>query len=296
MNKKLVSILVGAFICTASMAQVYPTIGQFQTTQLYFNPAYAGASSSLRANLLHRSQWSKFPGAPNTQLLTMDLPLARNLGGGIVLYRHQVGNLIDLSLNANISYRLKINENSYFQFGLKLGVSNINNGINDAFRWDDGDSYLNTIATRGTMIRIGPGGYYKRKYFYAGLSSPDLIFLDPQKIYNDPITNKTTLKRNIFFVTGTRKSLSEFIAIQPNFLVKYYVGRPMNLYMNLGFEFNQTFTAGVGLVYPLGYGVYTRVAVSPKLKLGFRYELASKSFQLGSYGSSEIMLSYGFNN
>ncbi len=296
MKKSFVTILVFAVLSSTSMAQIYSTIGQFQTAQLFFNPAYAGVSTSLRANVLHRSQWSKFPGAPNTQLLTLDLPLARNVGGGIVIYRHQVGNLTDLSLNANISYRIKINENSFFQFGLKLGVSSIDNGVNDAFRWDDNDTYLNSVAKRGTMIRIGPGGFYKRKHFYAGISSPDLIFLDPQKIYVDPLSNKTTLKRNFFFVTGTRKNLSEFIAIQPNFMAKYYVGRPMNLYMNLGFEFNQTFTAGVGLVYPLGYGVYTRVAVSPKLKLGFRYELASKSFQLGSYGSSEIMLSYGFNN
>ena len=296
MKKSFLLTLVGALISTASIAQVYSTIGQFQTTQLYFNPAYAGASASLRANVLHRSQWSKFPGAPNTQLITADLPLSRNLGGGLVIYRHQVGNATDLTLNANVSYRIKTGENSFFQFGLKVGVSSISNGVDAAFRWDNEDSYLNAVATRGTMIRMGPGGYYKRKHFYAGFSAPDLVFLDPQKVYTDPLSNKTTLKRNFFFVTGTKKSLSEFIAIQPNFMAKYYVGRPMNLYMNLGFEFNQTFTAGVGLVYPLGYGVYTRVAVSPKLKLGFRYELASKSFQLGSYGSSEIMLSYGFNN
>jgi len=79
-------------------------------------------------------------------------------------------------------------------------------------------------------------------------------------------------------------------------MLKYYNGRPLNAYANLGLEFNQTFTAGASFSYPFGYGVFTRVAISPKIKLGFRYELGNKSFKVGSYGSTELMLSYGFNN
>ena len=97
-------------------------------------------------------------------------------------------------------------------------------------------------------------------------------------------------------MTGTRVNLSEFIVFQPDVMFKYYNGRPLNGYANLGLEFNQTFTAGVSVSYPFGYGVFTRVAVSPKIKLGFRYELGNKSFKVGSYGSTELMLSYGFNN
>jgi type IX secretion system PorP/SprF family membrane protein len=293
--KKSIVIILGIilFYCPA-FAQVYSKIGQFQTLQMYYNPAAAGAATSVRANVMYRSQWNKFPGAPVTYLATIDAPLARNLGGGLVAYSHVVGKTVDVSINLNASYRIKTGVNSYFQFGLKAGVSMINNG-GDYFKWDENDNTLNNFVQRGNVIRIGPGVYYKRKNLYVGLSSPDAIFLDPQKVFLDNSTNKTSLKRNFIFMAGTKKNLSEFIAFQPNVMITYYAGRPMDYYLNLGFEFNQTFTAGVGLSYPMGYGIYTRVAVSPKLKLGFRYEFGNKSYQVGNYGTTEVMLSYGFN-
>jgi type IX secretion system PorP/SprF family membrane protein len=296
MKKIIFAVALVVGIASTASAQLYTSLGQFHTVQLYYNPAFAGLTPSFKGNLLNRSQWSNLPGAPSTLLMTLDNPLARNLGGGAVIYRHKVGNFEDLTVNLNFSYRIKTGENSLIQFGLKAGVSSIDNGIAGAFYWDQDDSYLLSAAKRGVVIRMGPGGFYKRKNFYLGLSSPDLFFLDPSKIYFDNIENKSSLKRNIILMSGTRVNLSEFIVFQPDVMAKYYGGRPLNLYANLGLEFNQTFTAGASLSYPFGYGVFTRVAVSPKIKLGFRYELGNKSFKVGSYGSSEIMLSYGFNN
>ena len=39
------------------------------------NPGYAGSRSALTVTGLHRSQWVSFPGAPNTQTLTLHSPL-----------------------------------------------------------------------------------------------------------------------------------------------------------------------------------------------------------------------------
>ena len=63
----------------------------------------------------------------------------------------------------------------------------------------------------------------------------------------------------------------------------------------MGVEFNKTILVGISLVNPVGYGLYTRVAVSPKIKIGFQYEFNDGNTELGSFTTNEFTLSYGFN-
>ncbi|MDB5274211.1 MAG: hypothetical protein JWO58_2578 [Chitinophagaceae bacterium] len=282
-------------ISLISHAQLSPTIGQFQYVQLYYNPAYAGSSTGLVANVIHRSQWTSLKGAPSTQLATVEAPLKRNIGIGGVINRYKIGSQLLLDMNANVSYRIKINRESFFQFGMKFGISYVNNNFDQAFVWDTNDSYINMNSNKGTLLRIGPGMYFKKKKFYLGLSSPDLFFIDPNKVFYDNENNKSTLRRNLFLITGIKKDLSEFVAIEPSIMIRYYQGKPLNVYANIGFEFNQTFVAGVSYGSPVSFGAYARVSISPKLKIGYRYEFSNQAIRLDNYGSNEIQISYGFN-
>lgn len=294
MKNSLLTLLLLLFTLKA-FSQLSPTIGQFQYVQLYYNPAYAGTSTGLVANMVHRSQWTSLKGAPNTQLLTVEAPIGRNVGLGGVINRYKIGSQFLLDVNANVSYRIKIDKESFFQFGLKVGVSFVNNNFDQAFVWDANDAYISMNSNKGTLLRIGPGAYYKKKKFYVGLSSPDLFFVDPNKVFYDNEDNTSTLKRNLFLITGIKKDINEFIAFEPSIMFRYYQGKPINYYINIGFEFNQTFVAGVSFISPLGFGAYTRIAISPKFKIGYRYEFSNEAIKLDNYGSNEIQISYGFN-
>ena len=287
-------------VCVSSLlgySQIYPNIGQFQNAQLFYNPAYAGSGTQARACGINRVQWTKYPGAPSTQLLTADAPLGKNVGGGVVFDRFQIGNIVQINASVNASYRINTGRESFLQFGLKGGISQINfgAGVLSEFRWDENDPLITPNMNRGVIGTFGTGLYFKKKSFYAGLSVPDLVMIDPNKLYYDNASNKSLVKKNIFFNTGFKVNLSEFIAIQPNILVRYYATRPLNYYLNLSVIFNQTFTAGVGYVYPRGAALYTNVNVTPKIILGYRYEYNATSFGLGNYGSNEILIKYGFN-
>jgi type IX secretion system PorP/SprF family membrane protein len=293
---KLLYVFALLFVVTFSAkGQLSPTIGQFQYLQLYYNPAYAGSSSGLNANVVHRSQWTSLKGAPNTQLLTVEAPLGRNVGIGGVINRYKIGSQLLLDVNLNVSYRIKFDKETFFQFGLKAGMSYVNNNFDQAFVWDENDAYIGMNSNRGTLFRIGPGGYFKKRKFYIGVSSPDLLFIDPNKVFYDNQENTSTLRRNFFLITGIKKNINEFIAIEPSFMLRYYHGRPLNAYLNVGFEFNQTFVAGVSYGSPLSFGAFTRVSISPKLKIGYRYEFSNEAIKLDNYGSNEIQISYGFN-
>jgi type IX secretion system PorP/SprF family membrane protein len=290
--------LVFLFFCLGSFsakAQIYPNVGQFQDMQLYFNPAYAGSGSGIRANAFHRSQWSKLPNAPNTQIITAEKPLGKNVGGGVVIDRHQAGPLLKVSLSLNASYRVKTGRESFFQFGLKAGIARVDYGVGSSFKWDDNDPILVPSQNRGMMVNFGAGAFYKKKSFFAGLSVPDLVMIDAHKLYYDSTNNKSLLKKNFVLISGIKINVNDFIAVQPNVMLRYYPTRPLNYYLNLSVIFNQTFTTGIGFVYPKGLSIYTKVNVSPKLMLGYRFEYNLSSFNLGNYSTNEILISYGFN-
>ncbi|WP_018342033.1 PorP/SprF family type IX secretion system membrane protein [Cytophaga aurantiaca] len=292
MKKTLLLFLILAAF--SAQAQIYPNIGQFQNVLLYYNPAYAGSGTQFRATGIYRTQWTKYPGAPNTQVVTAEAPLGKNVGGGIVLNRHSIGNTLQINFSASASYRIKTGRESFVQFGLKAGISQINFGAGSAFIWDENDPYLSPNSTKGIISTFGAGVFYKKKSFYAGLSIPDLVLIDPNKLYHDEASNKSLAKKNFFFMSGIKFNVTDFIALQPNVLVRYYPTRPLNYYINLSVIFNQTFTAGVGFMYPKALALYTNVNVTPKIILGYRYEFNTSGFALGNYGSSEILVRYGF--
>jgi type IX secretion system PorP/SprF family membrane protein len=291
MKKILLLFLSAAALSTE--AQIYPNIGQFQNVLLYYNPAYAGSGTQFRATGIYRNQWTKYPGSPNTQVITAEAPLGKNVGGGIVLNRHAIGNTLQVNFSANVSYRIKTGRESFVQFGLKAGISQINFGAGSSFVWDENDPGLLSNANKGIIGTFGAGVFYKKKSFYAGLSIPDLVLIDPNKLYYDASTNKSLAKKNFFFIAGVKLKVTDFIALQPNVLVRYYPTRPLNYYINLSVIFNQTFTAGVGFMYPKALALYTNVNITPKIILGYRYEFNTPGFALGNYGSSEILVRYG---
>jgi len=291
------------FICIVifpifSNAQIYPSIGQFQLVQLYYNPAYAGSGTHIRATGLYRTQNNKYPVTPNTQLISVEAPLGKNIGGGVVLNRHAIGAYQEVGISANASYQIKTGRESFLQFGLKGEVAQVNFGASSAFKWDDFDAFLNTYASKGIIGKIGAGAYFKKKSFYAGLSLPDLFLIDPSKLYVDKSTNKTLVNKNIFLITGFKVNLSDFFALQPHLMIRYYAGRPLNYYANVSAIFNQTFTAGVGYMYTNVLALYANVNITPKILLGYRYEFSiapSSNQSYNSGGSNEIVLRYGFN-
>lgn len=279
-----------------SSTQILPNIGQFQSALLYYNPAYAGSSTNLRLHLINRAQWVNIAGAPNTQMLTADAPISKNLGAGIVLSRNAFGDFQNFGFNLNVSYRVKLTKASFIQFGIKGGTQTLKNNFEDSFVWDSNDELLTGGYGQGTVPRIGFGVFYKIKKSYLGFAVPDLLYFDSKNVFSDPNTGKSLLRNNFVFDAGTELNLNEFVTFLPHMMLRYYPSRAMNYQVNLGFEFNQTFIAGLSVLDPSSLGIYAKVSVSPKLKLGYHYGFNyNQSTGLGKFATHEILISYGFD-
>lgn len=294
--KKITSItFLLLFFSYKGFCQFLPVIGQFQYAQLVYNPAYAGSSTNLRCNMFYRSQFIGVKGSASSQVLTVDAPVANQLGAGLTLYRYQVGATRQVALSGSLTYRIKFNKEAFFQFGMRAGVSWFRNNFNSAFVWDSGDELIQQSLSGGSVLRIGSGGFFKRKKFYVGLSAPDLLYADINKVFYDANKGKSTLRRNFVFNTGTEIYINEFTSLQPAILIRYYAGQPLDYFVNVGVELNQTVIIGASSNYPVSAGAYTRVSVSPKIKIGYQYEFSLKRNALGPFNTNEFIFSYGFD-
>ncbi len=300
MSNNYSKIILSAFLIfllvEISHAQISPTVGMFTQSQLSINPAYAGSGEGIRGSLLHRMQWSGLPGAPTSTFFNVDAPLFSGLGGGISVSRDNISSLTQYDVMANVSYRVNVGPESYIQAGLRLGTSIINNNLDNLFQFQDGDPVVVSAVKTGLIPRIGAGLYYKNPHYFVGISAPDLFSFDSKKIFYDAVTNSTTLHRNYYLTGGARINISEYITLVPNTIIRYYETKPLYANINAGLEFNQTFTVGAGYGYPNIIALYGMVGLTPKIRVGYRYEYSpNNNFRVGPYGTNEFMLSYGIN-
>lgn len=275
-------------------AQLLPSAGQFYAIHSYYNPAVAGSSESLRATMMYRRQWSSLSGAPQTTFLTGDSKLGRGMGAGLALAYDEVFKYQQTDILGNFSYRIELGSEKFLQAGVRAGVSMVNYGVDALSKWDAGDPLLDDQMVRGVLPRFGTGVFFKHPKFWLGLSAPDIITIDSKKLFVDDSTGVKTLHSNFIFTGGAKFNLNEYINIVPSAMVRYYPTRQLYYLANVGLEFNQTVTAGLSYSSPNTVGVFGIVGLSPKLKFGYRYELIRSGFQIGSFSTNELMLSYGF--
>jgi type IX secretion system PorP/SprF family membrane protein len=283
---------MAAFTMNNAFAQQYPSIGFFTNTQLFFNPAYAGAGEGIRATALYRSQWTSVSGGPQTQIFAVDSPLGRGIGLGGTVSRDAYSSYSQVDIMPSVSYRVNLGPETYVQAGLRAGVSVVNYGPG-AFQWDANDPLNNNQTRNGAVPRIGAGFYLKAPRYFVGLSAPDLVNIDSKKLFYDNTTGKKTIKTNYFLTAGAKVDVSEYITFVPNALARVYADRPFYASVNAGFEFNQTVLFGVGYIYTNGIAAYTQIAFTPKIKAGYRFEYSPSNSNIGKFATNEIMISYG---
>lgn len=131
-------------------AQLGPMSAQYFQNPYLANPAMAGVNQGLEVSLGYRSQWSKIPGAPEQQALTLAYGKNRT-GWGVNLYLDKAGLQRQLRALASYAYHLPISAEQALHFGLSVGVSQQRLSLEDikgrpddlsAQRYNDRNAYL----------------------------------------------------------------------------------------------------------------------------------------------------------
>jgi len=137
--KKLIFIpifLFGFLFLLSSIRGQDPNYSQFFSTPLYYNPAYTGINTGVRARFTFRDQWPTLPVDFRSYYFSADLG-DRNLPGsgglGLIVNSDNegIGFIKNLSVGLSIGVRIPISATVVSQVGIKAAI------VQKSLNWDN---------------------------------------------------------------------------------------------------------------------------------------------------------------
>src|SRR5581483_11943313 len=111
-----------------------PVYAQYPNNPFVINPAYTGLNNRFNANIQYRSQWSAVEGHPETFNFNSHVSIVNNkVGVGVVALQDKIGENTTTELAASGSYKIKLQGDKVFSFGIQFGMmrfSNTNANLN----------------------------------------------------------------------------------------------------------------------------------------------------------------------
>lgn len=165
-------LLIGLLQQTTLGQDVYYSIPAGLPT--YYNPAYTGVNTGLRARFTYRNQWPSLPVPYKSYFFTADIG-DRNLpgAGGIGVYVNSnndgVGFIHDLQAGLTIGVRIPITERMISQLGVKAAYGQRTISAED-YIWP---SQLNKIY--GFQEGLGQSDFVENKSIYPDFGAGGLI-------------------------------------------------------------------------------------------------------------------------
>lgn len=264
---------------------------------LLLNPAYAGSHPYFCSALVYRTQWTGFEGAPNTQLLELDGPLAKEtMGVGLVISHDKIGVTEETDFYGSYSYKIKLGEKNKLAFGLRAGVSNYKAKLSELTVWDSGDdAFVNDIRTY-LIPKFGFGMYFFSEKYFAGLAIPTLVAYDNEYTFSMNVNKSSFLRRHYYLNGGYVFDINEAktMKLKPTVMLKYVPAAPVQVDLSTSIIYKDMFT--FGLAFRTGDALVGMIEyrTAQRIRIGYAYDLTISKFRTYSAGSHEIVLGYDF--
>ncbi len=306
MRKSTSYWLLGLGLCLAVAlpAQQEQQYTQFMYNKLAINPGYAGSRDAPCLTAIIRSQWLGLEGAPQTQLLSFNLPLLnKRIGVGLNLERNSISIFNRITAEATYSYRVRLGRGT-LGIGLQGSLRSINANYTDERLQSSQALSLDNSIPDGDQNKLlgnfGAGLYYNTPNYYIGISAPR--FLRNNIDFNDAEGILSREVPHFSIMGGFLFPLNETLDLQPQLLVKYVDNAPLDADLNVTFIFTKKYMAG--LTYRTGGSSISGVGESIDLLLGIHllddllfglsYDLTLTEIKDYSSGSVEAVLRYCF--
>jgi type IX secretion system PorP/SprF family membrane protein len=271
-----------------AFAQQDPQYTQYMYNTLTVNSAYAGSLGHLAVTGIYRTQWVGLEGSPDTQTLTVDFPLQKNVGLGISIVNDKIGPSLEQYMDANFSYTIQATDSLKLAFGVKGGVRLLNIDWSKGSYRDNDVQFQENINNKFMPV-IGAGVYLYGNKSYIGLSIPN--FLTDQQ-YNDIKEGLVDQRIHTYLIGGMVFDLSVNTRFKPAMLVKYVSGAPLVADLSANFLFYEKFTLGASYRTGDALSAIASFQISPKLLIGYAYDYTTTEIQNYSSGSHELMLRF----
>ncbi|MDN3665740.1 type IX secretion system membrane protein PorP/SprF [Algibacter miyuki] len=285
---KIVFSLAVVFACYHANAQQDPQYTDYMFNTLTVNSAYAGSRGHLTATGLHRTQWVGLDGAPETQSFSIESPVGKNVGLGVVLVNDRLGPSDEFFLDANFSYTINLNYESKLSFGIKGGGRLLNVDWSRGSFQEDENVFQQPIDNK-FLPTVGAGVYWHSEDSYIGLSVPNFLTNE----HYDGVQNAVAAERlHYFLIAGKVFDLTPRIKFKPAFLGKFVVGAPMIADVSANFMFDEVLRLGVAYRWDDSVSGLLGLQLGPKIMVGYAYDATTTRLKNFNSGSHEIMLRF----
>nr|WP_321414836.1 type IX secretion system membrane protein PorP/SprF [uncultured Allomuricauda sp.] len=279
--------------CIFGYTQQDPQFTQYMYNTMSVNPAYAGNNGHLTALLLHRSQWIGANGAPNTQVLSVDMPLENKLGAGGIISRDALGPSSEISVDGNVSYTVQLDSaNSKLSFGMKLGGRVFDVDFSKGLTEDADVAFQNSIKSK-FFPTIGAGLYYDTKKGYLGFAIPNFF---SQKHYDGEEQEIAAERLHYYFIGGKVVELTPDVKLKPAFFVKWVPGAPIIADLSVNAMLRETFTFGLAYRWDDSFSTLLGMQITPNFSAGYAYDLTTSNLASYMGGSHELFVRYEFKS
>ncbi|MRG45784.1 type IX secretion system membrane protein PorP/SprF [Chitinophaga sp. SYP-B3965] len=295
-------------LCFAASGQQSTQYSQYMFNGIYINPAYAGYKEQLNLHAFYRSQWTGFPGAPQSFSVAIDaIANDGNVGLAFQLAGDKMGAQRNLGGYASYAYRIRTNADGSGRLALGLSIGIVQLGL-------DG-SKLETVEPEpgmptGLRTKIVPdaraGIYYSDDRFYVGASVDNLItqYIDMDRFF------LPQSKLHSYLTAGMLLPLNEQMQLKPSFLLKDDLAGPTSLDLTLFLLFRDLIW--VGGSYRTGVKLYKKDYFQPALtfrnaivaaielfpieglRVGYAYDISVGPLEGYSGSTHEISIGYMF--
>jgi len=181
---KYIALLCSVLITCSIFAQQEFQFSQIHHFPVVLNPAFTGVKPGVNANVIYRTQWLGLTGAPQSQVLTIDLPIDYfNSGFGAIISNDVIGASRVSKVAILYSYKYRINSTSLISIGAQAGAFQYQLDGTELLT-NDG-LYENSIIHNDELVTnslkktiqpdVGLGLYFISQLFQTGLAVNNLI-------------------------------------------------------------------------------------------------------------------------
>jgi len=287
--KKILLILVVFFAGLEVLAQQDALFSQYMFNPLIVNPGYAGSREVLSTNIIHRSQWLGFEGAPSTQSVSIHAPLRKNkiAIGGLIL-NDRIGPVSTIGAFGVYNYKLKLLRGK-LSLGLKGGMYHFRFDTN-AIDYQDVDDPLNNGILTSTIPSFDFGTYYYTKKFYAGLTLSHLARESINLKVNN-LETQTFLRRHLTATVGKAiPTKNEKIVLRPSVFLRMVGTDIINVDANFSVLFNKRLWLGASVRSSKNLVLITEIYATKMLRIGYSYDITFSALRNYSAGSHELFI------
>lgn len=286
---KYILIIICAGFGSSAFGQQDPQFTQYMYNTLSVNPAYAGSRGNLSILGMYRTQWVGLNGAPTTQVLAIDGPVGNNVGLGIIITNDQLGPSNETFFDANFSYTIELDkDNKRLSFGLKGGGRLFNVDFSKGLFEDPDIAFQNNIENK-FFPTIGAGVYYHTDNGYFGFAIPNFF---SEEHYDGSVQQIATERLHYYLIGGRVFKLNQDVLFKPAFFVKWVPGSPIIADLSANFLIKEVLTLGAAYRWDDSFSGLLGVDISPKLHIGYAYDLTTTNLKNYNNGTHEIFIRF----